>query len=90
MIWLGALGGLVIGLLYAWSLSLSVQRIGTHSGKGSWTGLVGGAVGRWLLVAAALALAFKCSATAGLLALGGFWLARWAAILWWSQRHNEN
>jgi len=83
MIWIWPIVGALVGWLNALLLSVAVKRLDAAQPEASFMRMSVSMAGRWLVVAAVLAAAFKCGIKAGLLALTGFWVARWAAILWW-------
>lgn len=82
LLWLG--GGALIGLFNAWTLRVAVWRLNGPIPMGGLGGLIAGSLLRGILTAALLAGAFWVGVAAGLLALIGFWIARWAAVVWWS------
>ncbi len=79
-------GGALIGVLNAWMLSATVGRLDANAPAQNPNGIVASMAVRWIVVAALLAAAFRYGIGAGLLALAGFWIARWAAILWWNYK----
>lgn len=81
MLWLT--GGALIGLFNALTMNLTVGRLGAEAPARSLGRVVASMAVRSILAAAWFAAAFWNGFTAGLLALTGFWVARWAAILWW-------
>ncbi len=84
MIWIWPIVGALIGMLNALALSVTVQRLDGDRPATSYGLLIAGMAGRWVVTAVLLAVVFKNGINAGLLALAGFWIARWAAILWWN------
>lgn len=82
LLWL--LGGVLVGLLNALVMAATVNRL-TPAAKGLYW-ITGGMAARWAFVAVFLIAALRQGAGAGLLAFAGLWLARWAAIAWWSGR----
>lgn len=84
LVWLAV--GILIGLANALTMSVAVWRLSANaSGRGlGW--LMAGMLGRWTWTAALLAVAFWRGMAEGLLALTGFWAARWVAIVWWSRK----
>ena len=84
MIWAWFLGGLSVGLLNAWAMSAAVRRLDPAASAHSVYWIVGGMAARWVLIAALLVLALQQGIVPVLLALGGLWIARWAALGWWS------
>ncbi len=81
LIW--PLVGILSGLINALTLSATVRRWGMDVPTRGWGTFMAGMAGRWLMSAALLAVAFGGGLFEGLLALAGFWVARWATILWW-------
>ncbi|MBN2005680.1 MAG: hypothetical protein JXA21_20150 [Anaerolineae bacterium] len=79
-------GGALIGALNALMLSASVGRLEADAPAHNPGRIVASMTVRWIVVAALLAAAFRDGIGAGLLALAGFWIARWAAILWWNYK----
>lgn len=79
-------GGALIGLLNALMLSAAVQRLDANHPAQNYGRIIAGMTVRWLAVAALLSVAFRRGLAEGLLALAGFWVARWAAVLWWNYK----
>ena len=82
-------GGLLVGLLNALAMSVAVQRLDPSAPARGVQGLVWGAALRWLCLGLLLAVALRQGGLAGLLAFGGLWLARWAAVAWWQGQRGE-
>jgi hypothetical protein len=78
------IAGALVGLLNALAMSVAVRRLAPSAPARSLFGLAGGTAVRWACIAMLLAVALRQGSASGLLAFAGLWLARWAAIVWWS------
>ncbi len=80
--WLFA--GILLGLLNALTMAATVRGLTSGAAANRLYWITGGMVARWAWTAALLVIALRQSAGAGLAAFAGLWIARWAAIAWWT------
>ena len=80
VIWL--LAGLLVGLLNVVSIVRTVGQLQPGGDIRALSAVLGGFIWRTGLSVLLLVFALQRSATAGLLAFAGLWLARWTALLW--------
>lgn len=84
LLWL--LLGVALGLLNALTMAATVRGLAPTAAIYPLRRVFGGMAARWLWTAILLIVALRQSAGAGLAAFAGLWIARWAAIAWWSGR----
>lgn len=84
LLWL--LAGAALGLLNALTMAATVRGLVPTAAPYPLCRVLGGMTVRWVWTAALLIVALRQSAGAGLAAFAGLWIARWAAIAWWSGR----
>ena len=77
----GMMVSVVLGLMQWWT----VHRLQPDAGLAvaGWT--MAGVVGRLLVMAVLLILAFSDNMMAGLLAFAGWWVGRWPLLIRWSK-----
>jgi hypothetical protein len=79
------LGGM-LGALNVWSQWWTIIHLHPAAPSAAMRLVIGGAVLRWSMVVGLLVAALRQSSVAGLLAFGGWWLARWIAVIWLNLR----
>jgi len=84
LLWL--LAGIALGLGNALTMASTVRGLAPTAATYPLRRVFGGVAVRWLWTAVLLVVALRQSAGAGLAAFAGLWIARWAAIAWWSIR----
>jgi hypothetical protein len=81
ILWLWFLGGVALGVLLVLSLKRSVAHLTPEESNAALPRVVAGYFARHVVLVVALVLAIRHDGLAGVVMVAGFWVGRWAMIL---------